>query len=889
MALKPAADLKSLLPIEELLRRVTRPPQYAAENAALVSLAQELAASPDGILQKLVDTALVLCRAHSAGISLFDARRENFYWPVLAGAWAPQHVGGGTPVNFGPCGTVCDLDTALLFARPERDFPYLSQATRPVDEALLVPFHLDEKPVGTIWVVAHDESRRFDAEDLRLLTSLAQFSAAAYQSVLSLTATEIARHERSESVEALRQKEARLALELASAKRLHEISTELIDEESAAGLYDKILDAAVALTQSDMASMQMLDPARGALRLLAWRGFDPVAAAFWEWVDARDGSSCAKALANGARMIVQDSETCAFMAGTPDLEHYRRLGIRSVQSTPLVSRSGHILGVISTHWRVPHVPHMHELRSLDVLARQAADLIERNLQNEERARTQETLRVSEARLQALFDHTPLGAYLVDADFRLRAVNPIARPVFGDIPDLIGRDFDDVIHILWPRDYADELVQRFRHTLETGETYATGEKIERRRDRGVTESYEWRINRIPLPDGRNGVVCWFRDISAEIAAREAVAHSEERYRTLVEVITDIPWTTDAEGDFVSPQPAWETYTGQPWQEMSGGGWTNAIHPEDREHVEQLWQQARQSRSLYEASGRIWHAPSRQYRYFEARATPLVDAEGSVREWVGTCTDVHERKLAEVRLREADRMKDEFLATLSHELRTPLTVIVGWAHMLTAASLSKDEVAVALTMIHNSAKAQTQLIDDVLDVSRITTGKMRLDRQPADLAAVVDAAVDAIRPAAEAKNITLTVSLDRTLCDVVLDASRIQQVVWNLVSNAMKFSPVDSSVAVELRREGPSAVIEVRDDGPGIRRDFLPHVFERFRQADTSAHRERTGLGLGLALVKELTELHGGTIHVESEEGHGARFTVRLPIVEAQPDRAETEPR
>ncbi|HEX7150315.1 MAG TPA: ATP-binding protein [Thermoanaerobaculia bacterium] len=863
--------------------RETRPPQYASENEALVALAQELAASPDRILQKLVDTALVLCRAHSAGISLFDDERKSFYWPVLAGAWAPQHVGGGTPANFGPCGTVCDLDAALLFARPERDFPYLSEATRPVDEALLVPFHLDGEPVGTIWVVAHDESRRFDAEDLRLLTSLATFSAAAYQSVLALTATELARHERAESVEELRRKEARLAVELASAKRLHEISTELIDENSAAALYEKILDAAVALTRSDMASMQMLDAGRGALRLLAWRGFDPIAAAFWEWVDARDGSSCANALAKGERVIVQDSEACAFMAGTPDLEQYRRLGLRSVQSTPLVSRSGRILGMISTHWRVPHEPQEHELRSLDVLARQAADLIERNLRDEERARTEEILRVSEARLQALFDHTPLGAYLVDADFRIRTVNPVARPVFGDIPGLIGRDFEEVVHILWPSDSADELVRRFRHTLQTGETYATGEASEQRRDRGVTESYEWRINRIPLPDGRYGVVCWFRDISAQIAAREAVAHSEERYRTLVEVITDIPWTTDAEGEFVTPQPAWETYTGQRLEEMRGGGWANALHPDDRENCRQLWQQARESRSLYEAAGRIWHAPSGQYRYFEARATPLLRPDGSVREWVGTCTDVHERKRAEVRLREADRMKDEFLATLSHELRSPLTSIVGWAHMLSAATLSEDEIEVGLSTIRSSATAQTQLIDDLLDISRITTGKMRLDRQGANLAAVVHAAMDGSRPAAEAKNITVTASLDHTLADVFVDASRIQQVVWNLLSNAIKFSPPGSSVAVALRREGPSAVIEVRDDGPGIPRGFLPHMFERFRQADSSAQRGKTGLGIGLALVKELTELHGGTIEVESEEGSGARFTVRLPIVEARPDR------
>jgi len=229
-----------------------------------------------------------------------------------------------------------------------------------------------------------------------------------------------------------------------------------------------------------------------------------------------------------------------------------------------------------------------------------------------------------------------------------------------------------------------------------------------------------------------------------------------------------------------------------------------------------------------------------------------------------------------LRAADRMKDEFLATLSHELRTPVTAIVGWSHLLLHGNLQGAEQQTAFETIRASASAQVKLIEDILDISRITTGKLRLDRKPSDLAAIIQAAVAAIRPAAEAKEIPLRLVLDQALPPAFVDSARIQQVVWNLLSNAIRFSPSGSPVEVVLRAEGAFAIIEVNDRGPGIAREFLPYAFERFRQADSSATRAYTGLGIGLSLVKDLTELHGGTVSVETALGAGARFTVRLPV-------------
>jgi signal transduction histidine kinase len=228
-------------------------------------------------------------------------------------------------------------------------------------------------------------------------------------------------------------------------------------------------------------------------------------------------------------------------------------------------------------------------------------------------------------------------------------------------------------------------------------------------------------------------------------------------------------------------------------------------------------------------------------------------------------------------EANRMKDEFLATLSHELRTPLNAMLGWAQVLRMGKLDTAASARALETIERNARAQAQLIADLLDVSRIITGKLRLDFQPVELRRILDAALDSVRPAAEAKGIRLGVSLGPLASPVLGDADRLQQVVWNLLSNAIKFTPGDGAVEVRLRQNGGSAEVRVSDTGAGIRPDFLPYVFDRFRQAESTITRSHGGLGLGLSIVRHLVELHGGTVEVQSAgEGKGAAFSVLLPV-------------
>jgi signal transduction histidine kinase/DNA-binding response OmpR family regulator len=230
--------------------------------------------------------------------------------------------------------------------------------------------------------------------------------------------------------------------------------------------------------------------------------------------------------------------------------------------------------------------------------------------------------------------------------------------------------------------------------------------------------------------------------------------------------------------------------------------------------------------------------------------------------------------------ANRTKDEFLATLSHELRTPLTAILGWSHLLRSGKLPAQSVESALETIERNAKSQSQLIDDLLDVSRIVTGKLRLEGCPLEIGPVIDAALRSIEPAANAKNITLSSSLGDASWMVHGDPTRLQQVVWNLLSNAVKFTPNGGSVDVSLKCNDLELYIFIKDTGQGIEPEFLPHVFDRFRQADGTTTRAHGGLGLGLAIVRHLVELHGGDIYAESEgEGKGALFTIKLPVIQS----------
>jgi PAS domain S-box-containing protein len=275
------------------------------------------------------------------------------------------------------------------------------------------------------------------------------------------------------------------------------------------------------------------------------------------------------------------------------------------------------------------------------------------------------------------------------------------------------------------------------------------------------------------------------------------------------------------------------------------------------------------------------------------SPIKDASGKIIGASKIVRDISERKQTESKLQEAlekaqkaqaeaeeaNRLKDEFLATVSHELRTPLTSVMGWARMLQNGTLNEETAKKALETIDRNVTAQAQLIEDLLDISRIVSGKMHFDFQPVKVWEVVSAGVDAIKPIAEAKNIQIQMIIDSNAGSVYGDFERLQQVIWNLLSNAVKFTPEDGQIDVKLKKIGSNVEITVSDTGQGIKREFLPQIFGRFTQADSSTTRGQGGMGLGLAIVKSIVEFHGGSVVVVSEgEGKGATFTVSLPVLQ-----------
>ncbi|MFL6228961.1 MAG: ATP-binding protein [Pyrinomonadaceae bacterium] len=370
---------------------------------------------------------------------------------------------------------------------------------------------------------------------------------------------------------------------------------------------------------------------------------------------------------------------------------------------------------------------------------------------------------------------------------------------------------------------------------------------------------------------------------ELQTRAAADATEQHYRFLAESIPQQVWTAESDGslDYVNRR-ALEYFSLAP-EGMLGAGWQTVVHPDDIEVATERWRQSIATGETYEVEFRLRSAAG-DYRWHLGRALPLRDAGGQIVKWFGTNTDIDDQKRLYRMAQEANRMKDEFLAVVSHELRTPLTSIMGWAELLQLGMLDEAGKRHAVEVIESSARSQAQLIGDLLDISRIISGKLRLSVAPLDLRPVVEAAMDVVRPAAKARAIKLCARFDPRAAKVSGDPDRLQQVVWNLLSNAVKFTPEGGRVEVRVARAGSQVEIVVSDTGAGVAPDFLPYVFDRFRQGENHMTRAHGGLGLGLAIVRHLAELHGGTVAVESEgEGRGATFRISLPRLNAKPKR------
>ena len=361
--------------------------------------------------------------------------------------------------------------------------------------------------------------------------------------------------------------------------------------------------------------------------------------------------------------------------------------------------------------------------------------------------------------------------------------------------------------------------------------------------------------------------------AEFSTRD---RSAARLRGLIQA-TDIAWITTPDGRIVEPQPGWEAYTGQSWEQYRDFGWEAAVHPDDLIEVHRFWAWALDNKSPARSRGRIWSQRWRAHRHFEAQGIPLLDGAGELIEWVGVCYDVEDRARAEEAAAQGERRKNEFIAMLAHELRNPLAPIRMAAHMLRPFAGVDPKLQWIGQVIERQGGYMERMLEDLLDVSRMERDKLELKRRKVALSEIIASASEASLPLLQERGQRLVTRLPATEAWVEADPTRMVQVFANLLNNAAKYMEDGGVVEVEGRVAGSEVSVSVIDHGVGISQESIEHVFDMFSQLEISKKSAQGGLGVGLALVRGLVELHGGVVQVQSAGlGLGAAFTVRLPL-------------
>ncbi|HXT63849.1 MAG TPA: PAS domain S-box protein [Pyrinomonadaceae bacterium] len=501
----------------------------------------------------------------------------------------------------------------------------------------------------------------------------------------------------------------------------------------------------------------------------------------------------------------------------------------------------------------------------------------------DRKRAEAQLRDREQRLSAFFSTAALGVAVLTPDGRFEQVNDTFCRIVGySRAELLKMNVEAITH----SDDMPGLNQKLEALMTDQIPRFEIENRYLRRD--ATEI--WAQCSVSITRDGTGralnLVALCQDITERKHAEKALQHAA----AIVDTTDDAVISKDLNAIITSWNPAAERLYGYKAEEVIGKSVTILIPPEWPDEEPSILKRLRRGERIdhYET---VRVAKNGSRLDVSLTVSPIRDASGKIIGASKIARDITEQKKAQNEIARllaaeraarqdaevASRTKDEFLATLSHELRTPLTAMLGWLTILRSHKLDAKTTQHAVETIERNAKAQAQLIEDLVDISRIVGGKLNLEVGPVELLPVIDASVEVVKPAADAKDISIKVNYDATVGPVSGDPGRLQQIIWNLMSNAVKFTPNGGSVFVDYRRSGAFAEVTVRDNGIGIAEDFLPHVFERFRQAESTATRSHRGMGLGLAIVRHLVELHGGTVSVRSEgENKGSTFTVHLPL-------------
>ncbi|VXD19667.1 PAS/PAC sensor hybrid histidine kinase [Planktothrix serta PCC 8927] len=513
----------------------------------------------------------------------------------------------------------------------------------------------------------------------------------------------------------------------------------------------------------------------------------------------------------------------------------------------------------------------------------------------DRKRFEEFLEAKNRQITNIFKSITDGFVSIDHRWRYTSINAKAEELLGkSAQELIG-------HNIW---------EVFPELIESP-TYAYAHQALSQQIPIEYEEFYPLFNRwfaVRLYPSTQGLSVYFLDITERKQTEAALRESEESFRNLAESMPQIVWSANPDGAVDYYNQRWAEFSGITQTDGQGWGWQPVLHSEDQQRTLDAWQQSVQTGQIYECEHRLLRFDG-EFRWYLSRGVPVRDQQGQIIKWYGTATDIHEQKhsaterekllareqAARAEAETANRIKDEFLATLSHELRTPMNAIMGWASLLRTRQLNSSTIARALETIERNTKLLNQLIEDILDVSRIIQGKLCLNCYAIKLIPMIEEAIEMVRSTAINKGVEIvTIWETSTAASVFGDMNRLQQIIWNLLSNAVKFTPTGGQITVKMsviweNSTLPMAQIQVIDTGCGISPEFLPFVFERFRQADGSTTRSHGGLGLGLAIVRHLAQMHGGQVQAESPGlGLGATFTVKLPLLEPESFKAPTTP-
>ncbi|OUL36340.1 hybrid sensor histidine kinase/response regulator [Nostoc sp. T09] len=558
-----------------------------------------------------------------------------------------------------------------------------------------------------------------------------------------------------------------------------------------------------------------------------------------------------------------------------DREKTTQAWMQAVQTTSLYEVEYRIRGVDGNYryFQGRGVPILNENGTIREWVGTCTDI-------HDRKQAEEALKESNILLRSILESTPDIIVVKDRVGRYVALNSNTANFLGKtIEDILGKDDSEV----FPPEIAREMMAKDRQIISTGITEAYEEYL----SNGVTNC-TFITTKAPWRDAAGnilGIVATTRDISDRKQAELALQKSEERFRSLIEATSQIVWSTDPEGAFITDQPQWRAFTGQTVEELWGWGWLNTVHPEDKADTTEVWLAALANRTVYEADLRIQRDDG-EYRYFSARGVPILNADSTIREWVGANTDITERKQAEIALAKAKEAaeaasyaKSEFLANMSHELRTPLNGILGYAQILQRSKHLHEEERSRIDVIYQCGSHLLTLINDILDLSKIEAQKVELMPSDFHLPAFLQGVAEMCRIRAELKNISFQYQLASELpIGIRADEKRLRQVLINLLSNAIKFTDAGSvTFTISYGSEGKIR-FEIRDTGIGVPQDKLQAIFQPFEQAG-DGRRQTEGTGLGLAISQRIVELMNSTIHVQSEMGVGSIFWFDVNLPEA----------